>query len=413
MRSASAGAEPALLVVDWWEKLAGASLALSAVIHLCRHARVSLVAPAVRSSLFQPASSTTWPLSSYYDTGTLGNALAPMRLVTHGAWLRKWRRSNGTSIAVVYSDYPAACVAAMANGPGPLLKCPQACLASAGLRRLVDATQRWLGEFVARMRCVSATELRAIVGGEDGRLGPFLRRSPAVALLNFRRHDNGRPMLAPTRALALRATAVQPAAHVRAAAHSFLVAQGVAARQYVAVHMRSNHLAHAAHRAGSSVCAQRISACARRLSRTARRIAPSARTVVASDLATLFEVSQDGDTHRRQPYFRECLLPALPGLQKWFDTAGSAFRPANTTCATSGATSRSARSGARRQRSNASALPLACDAGFLGLVDWVLATEARAFAAVEVRQPWRSAFLEWIVQARRLRGAGSELITCV
>ena len=65
----------------------------------------------------------------------------------------------------------------------------------------------------------------------------------------------------------------------------------------------------------------------------------------------------------------------------------------------------------------ASSLPgasLACDAGYRGLVDLVLATEAAGFVAVDVHTPFRSAFVEWIVQARRLRGkaAQTELITC-
>ena len=58
-------------------------------------------------------------------------------------------------------------------------------------------------------------------------------------------------------------------------------------------------------------------------------------------------------------------------------------------------------------------MALACDAGYLGLVDLVLGSEADAFVAVDVKQPWRSAFLEWIVQARRLRGkTRTELISC-
>ena len=70
----------------------------------------------------------------------------------------------------------------------------------------------------------------------------------------------------------------------------------------------------------------------------------------------------------------------------------------------------------RRGRHNATtrAKSLACDAGYLGLVDLVLATDASAFVAVDVKQPWKSAFLEWIVQARRLAGraAKTELISC-
>ena len=41
------------------------------------------------------------------------------------------------------------------------------------------------------------------------------------------------------------------------------------------------------------------------------------------------------------------------------------------------------------------------------LVDLVLASQAAAFVAVDVRAPFRSAFVEWIVQARHLRGKGA------
>ena len=47
-------AAPSLLIFDYWEKLAGASLALSAVIKLCHATSLSLVAPWVHSSLFVP-----------------------------------------------------------------------------------------------------------------------------------------------------------------------------------------------------------------------------------------------------------------------------------------------------------------------------------------------------------------------
>lgn len=53
-----------------------------------------------------------------------------------------------------------------------------------------------------------------------------------------------------------------------------------------------------------------------------------------------------------------------------------------------------------------------CDAGALGLLDLVLASEAAAFIAVDVKLPWRSAFLDWILQLRKIRQRRSTLITC-
>jgi hypothetical protein len=52
-----------------------------------------------------------------------------------------------------------------------------------------------------------------------------------------------------------------------------------------------------------------------------------------------------------------------------------------------------------------------CDAGWLGLVDLVLATDAVSFVALD-SGVWRSAFLEWIVQRRTRAGVRSELIKC-
>ena len=53
-----------------------------------------------------------------------------------------------------------------------------------------------------------------------------------------------------------------------------------------------------------------------------------------------------------------------------------------------------------------------CDAGALGLLDLLLAAEARSFVAVDVRTPWPSAFLDWIVQLRRRAGRKSTLLRC-
>ena len=54
----------------------------------------------------------------------------------------------------------------------------------------------------------------------------------------------------------------------------------------------------------------------------------------------------------------------------------------------------------------------ACDAGSLGLLDLVLASEADRFVAVDVKLPWRSAFLDWIVRLRGAEGKPSTLIAC-
>ena len=42
----------------------------------------------------------------------------------------------------------------------------------------------------------------------------------------------------------------------------------------------------------------------------------------------------------------------------------------------------------------------------------LLAAEARSFVAVDVRTPWPSAFLDWIVQLRRRAGRKSTLLRC-
>lgn len=409
---------PLLLVIDYWEKLAGASLALSAIIRLCQTVKLSLVAPTVHSSLFLPSGGL--PLSSYYDTTALGAALAPQVVVPYGAWRRLRRestdRSNNASInvAIIYHDFPSACIDALSS---ERTLCPSTCLAATGVRRLVAGAQRWLTHDRAPWHCVRAVELRNAIQGGGGVFAELLSRSSAVALLNFRRHDSGKPMLSPTQGLALRASAVRPSPAVRAAARRFLETHRMPST-YGLVQLRSNHLAHSSFVAtGGSVsssatpqrrnCTRRLGACVRRLGRAARRLAPPAATVVASDLVTLFDANQDGATHARHPYMRECLLPSLPALRRWHASAGRAFgRNCTSPTAGHGMVKRSTRS---RNASTA----LGCDAGFLGLVDLVLATEADAFVAVDVKQPWRSAFLEWIVQSRRLRGRSrTELVSC-
>lgn len=239
-------------------------------------------------------------------------------------------------------------------------------------------------------------------------------------------------MLPQALAHSLRAAAVRPSRAVRASARAFLALRHLPPERYGAVQLRANHLAHsafeqttaaaaaasstaasstaAASTAASSSCSQRVAACARRLGRAAKRRSLPATTVAASDVPTLFEANQDGESHRRKPYMRDCLLPALPSLRRWYASAGVSF---STNCSSAVQAARAQPLGhASALSSKAWGAAAACDAGFLGLVDLLLATEASSFVAVETRTPWRSAFLEWIVQARQAAGKSSELISC-
>ena len=56
-RHKSRASKRSLVVLDYWEKLAGASLALSAIVRLCQNANISLAAPRrfARRSSFHPA----------------------------------------------------------------------------------------------------------------------------------------------------------------------------------------------------------------------------------------------------------------------------------------------------------------------------------------------------------------------
>ena len=76
----------AILVYDFWEKLAGASLALASAVHLCRLARAALVQPFVESSMLVPfPGAGRLPLSAYYSVPHLQKSLAPSSLlsITH------------------------------------------------------------------------------------------------------------------------------------------------------------------------------------------------------------------------------------------------------------------------------------------------------------------------------------------
>ena len=472
---------PTLLILDYWEKLAGASLALAAVIRLCQRTGLSLVAPSVGSSIFLPGPATgSFPLSAYYDVSALRKALKPQLLLDHAAWQRVLAVAVHTCLlVVVYDDFPASCTQPMASRAADDHACPGACLALGGVRRLMASVAPWASwasggsdrrgfhggsssnASSLRANCVLGAELRmAIHSGTSGRAAAVLRSHDAVALLNFRRHDQSRPMLPQAEAAALRAAAVQPSRAVRSAARRFLAVRRMPPHAYVAVQMRSNHLAQAAFAAAhaassrsaasssppnsrhggrlgvdatSSSCTQRVLSCARKLSRTARRLGPPTATVVASDLATLHQPNQDGATHRKKAHVRACLMPALPALHGWYQSTGHGLNcsgrgPAagdsarRTSSRRGGSSSSRGGSGGRRggggnrrlservQPSGGmadggmevSAAERACDAGWLGLVDLVLASEATAFVAVDAGV-WRSAFLEWILQLRHAR----------
>jgi hypothetical protein len=274
----------------------------------------------------------------------------------------------------------------------------------------MEASRPFLGSRFAHA-CVRAAELRSAIGGQGGRLAALLSgrngtRSP-IALLNVRRHsDAGRPMLAADEAHGLRAAAIHPSPLVRKYALAFLEEQRLKPGGFAAIQLRSNHLAHSTYERDKLLCSQRVAACARRLSRTVRRLSPRARVIVASDIPTLLRPNQDGASHKRKGYMRDCLLPSLPTLRRWFYTsAGVSFNCSCDTVRMSTPTNVEVSDG-----TNVSAA--LCDAGFLALVDLVLTSEASRFVAVDVKTPWRSAFVEWIVQRRSSVGRKSDLISC-
>ena len=503
-----------LLILDYWEKLAGASLALCAAIRLCQQASLPLVAPFVHSSIFMPDASGSYPLGTYYDVAKLRNALHPVQLVSLDAWRRslpdnRTDDSSSSLIIVAYSDFPVGCRTQLAARAAHDFLCPAACLSLSGVRRMIAVSTGRLPE-IARLprRCLLAAELREAVSSPRARAHALFRlagtHASSVAILNWRRHDGGRPLLAAPVASALRARAIVPARGVVAAAHRLLRRERLQPHSYALVQLRSNHLAQAAHAAsvgknvGKSVgsvaaearsahssgaplpgtapsaavalstavapsaavaagvavapsaavgvCASRVVVCVQRLTRAARKLAPPEATVVASDLSTLHQPNQDGATHRRKSYVRECLQPALPALRRWYASAGRSFnctpppatrgagaservegagqlrrskrrRAPSTHLASSEAhrapaiQSAPAAQRARRlaeareeppEAADSEAAERACDAGWLGLVDLVLAAEAASLVAIDAGV-WKSAYLEWILQLRAQR----------
>ena len=73
-----------IFVVDWWEKLAGASLALTAMLHLCKASRMALVEPFVHSSMFRPFPlPETLPFDAYYQSEPIRAAVS---FVPYAQW---------------------------------------------------------------------------------------------------------------------------------------------------------------------------------------------------------------------------------------------------------------------------------------------------------------------------------------
>ena len=330
---------PVIFVVDWWEKLAGASLALTAMLHLCKASGMALVEPFVHSSMFRPfPQPESLPLDAYYE---LKPIRAAVRLVTYAHWeahAAATPQRQRTAVLLVWSDFPRECVSALPPAAG-LSRCPAACVRR-GMRQLYDrwerATRGW------PLTCLRAEVLRRAMRKPSVQL---FRRYRAVTLLNFRRHDDRHPMLPTSRLQQARGATVRPSRALRTAARAFVASRlGQRYGEHAAVQLRSNHLAHAIHqrevrgasgassaRGGScsggsggggsggggsggggscgANCSSRLRGCLHRLAHAARALAPPARTVAASDLATLFKTHQDGESHRRHAYVAQCLRP--------------------------------------------------------------------------------------------------------
>lgn len=430
--------ERALLVGSFWEKLAGASLALSALLHVCELSGLSLVEPRVRASVLLPprlpgeAADGSLPLSTYYDLPPLRRALAPQQLLNVSAWQRistSAAPSERAAVLLIWRDSPADCRAALPQRAG-LVSCPASCVARARREhhKFFDAlTRGW------PLSCLEASILRRVL---RRRSLPLLRRYKAVTLLNWRRHDDGAPMLPKLAALPLRSKALVPARPIRGAVQAFLAQHGLLHSGYHAVQLRSHHLANelwlqhgtregAAAQPRSSECSEALLRCAYRLSTLAHKAAPPERTIVASDLASLFTANQnqDGLSHRRKPYMRRCLLPAAPPLLDWYAASGLSFNcsallhalinaPADTDAERSHALVASGAVARGRGSSAAGSAGAQCDAGVLGIADLILASQADGLVALMVRRPWQSAYLEWILQRRREAERPSTLVAC-
>ena len=103
-----------IFVVDWWEKLAGASLALTGMVQLCKASGMALVEPFVHSSMFRPfPQPESLPLDAYYE---LEPIRAAVRLVTYARWEAHAAATpprQKTAVLLVWSDFPKECVSAL------------------------------------------------------------------------------------------------------------------------------------------------------------------------------------------------------------------------------------------------------------------------------------------------------------
>ena len=391
---------------------------------------MALVEPFVHSSMFRPfPQPETMPLETYYE---LEPIRAAVRLLPYPQWQTlsaATPQRQRTAVLLVWSDFPGECLETLPSSAG-LSRCPKPCVRRVQ-RELYDvyerATRGW------PLTCLRADVLRRAMRRPGG--VQLFRRYAAVTLLNFRRHDDRRPLVPTQQLQQQRGSTVRPSRALRGAARAFVAAHGQRYGQHAAVQLRSNHLAHAIHLRGqrgratpgssssssssasaaaasaavpAANCSDRLRGCLRRLSRAAAALAPPSRTVAASDLATLFRPNQDGESHRRHAYVGECLVPNAPALLGWYRSAGYAFGCGGS----GGGGDGGGNGGATATAAQGLGGGGRCDAGALGLLDLVLASDAKDFAAVDVRTPWPSAFLDWIVQNRRRKGLKSTLLRC-
>ena len=224
-----------IFVVDWWEKLAGASLALTAMLHLCKASRMALVEPFVHSSMFRPFPlPETLPFDAYYQSEPIRAAVSFVPYAQWQAHAAAARRK--TAVILVWSDFPPECVASLKPHAG-LARCPASCVRRAA-RELYDvfeqATHGW------PLTCLRAEVLRRAMRGPSM---PLFRRYAAVTLLNFRRHDDRRPLLPAPQLQQQRGRTVRPSAALRAAARAFVRAHGQQYGEWPSPNTQRMHLA--------------------------------------------------------------------------------------------------------------------------------------------------------------------------
>ena len=228
-----------IFVVDWWEKLAGASLALTGMVQLCKASGMALVEPFVHSSMFRPfPQPESLPLDAYYE---LEPIRAAVRLVTYARWEAHAAATpprQKTAVLLVWSDFPKECVSALPLAVG-LSRCPAACVRR-GRRQLYDRWERATSGWP--LTCLRAEVLRRAMRKPSVQL---FRRYRAVTLLNFRRHDDRHPSCRPTAAAGARRH--RAAVALRAAARASASRLGAQYGEHATVQLRLDHLAHAIH----------------------------------------------------------------------------------------------------------------------------------------------------------------------